>query len=77
MAKVKVYSTQSCPFCFMVKDFLKDNNVEFEDIDVAGDQNALREMMKKSGQNGVPQIEIDGKIIVGFNEQALRKALKL
>jgi len=61
----------------MVKDFLKDNNVEFEDIDVAGDQNALREMMKKSGQNGVPQIEIDGKIIVGFNEQALRKALKL
>lgn len=77
MPKVKVYSTETCPFCTMVKDFLKKNKVKFEAVDVGQDQAALKEMMDKSGQTGVPQIDIDGKIIVGFNEAALKEALKL
>ena len=75
MAKIKVYSTPTCPYCVMVKDFLKEKNVEFEDIDVAADQEAANEMISKSGQMGVPQIEINGKIIVGFNKEALEKEL--
>lgn len=74
---VRVYSTSSCPYCRMAKEFLKKNNIEFEDIDVSKDQKAAQEMIEKSGQMGVPVIEIDGKIIVGYNVTALREALKL
>ena len=77
MAKITVYSTQTCPFCTMAKDFLKQNDVEFDDINVSVDQKKLQEMMQKSGQTGVPVIDIGGKIIVGFNEAAIKKALKL
>ena len=77
MAKVKVYSTQTCPWCFKVKDFLKEKNVEFDDIDVSKDHEAAKAMVEKSGQMGVPQIEINGKIIVGFNVEAINEALGL
>ena len=73
--KVKVYSTPSCPWCHKAKDFLKEKNVEFEDIDVRADQKASDEMMKKSGQMGVPVIDIDGKIIVGFDKEEMEKLL--
>jgi glutaredoxin-like YruB-family protein len=75
--KVKVYSTPTCPYCKMAKDFLKEKGVEFEDVDVSENHEAAHEMMKKSGQMGVPQIEINGKIIVGFDREALEKELKL
>jgi len=75
--KVKVYSTPVCPWCNKVKDFLRENNIEFEEVDVAEDREAAMEMIKKSGQTGVPVIEIDGKMIVGFNEPEIRKALNL
>jgi len=74
---IKVYSTQACPYCHMVKDFLRKNNVEFEDIDVSTNHEAANEMIEKSGQMGVPVTEIDGKIIVGYNVQALKEALKI
>ena len=74
---VKVYSTPACPYCYMMKDFLKKNNIKFEDIDVSADPKAAREMIEKSRQMGVPVIDIDGKIIVGYNVPALKKALKL
>ncbi|MBD3388482.1 MAG: NrdH-redoxin [Candidatus Altiarchaeales archaeon] len=74
---VKVYSTPTCPWCKRVKEFLKARNVEFEDVDVAGNQEAAQEMVKKSGQMGVPVIEVGETIIVGFDEEALKKALKL
>jgi len=77
MPKVTVYSTATCPFCTMAKDFLKQNKIEFQDIDVSADQDSLRIMMKKSGQTGVPVIDIDGKIIIGFNEPAIKQALGL
>ncbi len=75
MAKVKVYSTKTCPWCVKLKEFLKEKNIEFEDIDVGADQKAAEEMVKKSGQMGVPVSDINGKIIVGFNQEEIEKAL--
>ena len=72
---VKVYSTSSCPYCHRAKDYLKENNVQFEDIDVGADPDAGKEMIDKSGQMGVPVIDIDGQIIVGFDKEAIEKAL--
>lgn len=77
MPKVKVYSTPTCPWCHRVKDFLKELKVEFEDINVAEDQKAAEEMVEKSGQRGVPVIDIDGEIIIGFNPDEIKKALKI
>lgn len=74
---VKLYSTPTCPFCIIVKQFLKDNRIKFKDIDVSIDQQAAQEMIKKSGQMGVPVLDIDGKIIVGFDKGAISKALGL
>lgn len=76
MAKVRVYSTPACPYCVMLKDFLKERGVKFEDIDVSRDQKKAREMVEKSGQMGVPVVEINGKIIVGFDREALEKELE-
>jgi len=75
--KVKVYITQTCPYCTMAKDFLKKHGMAFEEIDVASNRMAAREMIEKSGQMGVPVLDIGGKIIVGFNREAIRKALKI
>jgi len=77
MAKTIVYSTEQCPWCHVAKDFLKANDIEFENKDVAKDAEARDEMVRKSGQRGVPVLDIDGTIIVGFDEQAIRKALGL
>ncbi len=76
MANVLVYSTPTCPWCHKAKEFLKKNKVKFKDIDVSGDAKAAEDMVKKSGQMGVPVIDINGKIIVGFDEAAIKKALK-
>lgn len=75
--KVKIYSTPTCPFCMMTKKFLKENNIDFEDIDVSTDQAKAQEMVQKSGQMAVPVIDIDGEIIVGFDKEKIRKALGL
>jgi len=77
MAKVTVYSTQSCPWCKRAKDFLKANNVDFEEVDVSMDANRAEEMIKKSGQRGVPVLDIDGKVIVGFDQDAIKAALSI
>jgi glutaredoxin-like YruB-family protein len=73
--KVKVYSTPFCPYCTMAKEFLKKHAIKFEEVNVQENRAAAIEMIKKSGQNGVPVIDVDGKIIVGFDEPALREAL--
>ena len=72
---VSVYSTTSCPYCVMVEDYLKQKNVSFSDYDVGRDQNKASEMVRISGQTGVPVLSINGTIIVGFNKQAIDKAL--
>ena len=74
---VKIYSTPTCPWCVKTKEFLKANKVSFIDADVSTDKVAAEEMVKKSGQMGVPVIDIDGKIIVGFNEAELKSSLNL
>jgi glutaredoxin-like YruB-family protein len=75
MADVKIYSTPTCPYCKMAKEFLKEKGIEYDDIDVSQDRALAEEMISKSGQMGVPQIEINGKIIVGFDKDALEKEL--
>ena len=74
---VKVYSTPSCPYCKLVKDYLKEQHIPFTDIDVSANSALANEMVKISGQMGVPVIDIDGQIIVGWNKNALEEALKV
>lgn len=74
--KVIVYSTPTCPYCVYAKDFFKENNIPFEDIDVAKDRAKAQEMVKKSGQMGVPVIDIDGNVLVGFQPEAFEQLLK-
>jgi glutaredoxin-like YruB-family protein len=71
-----VYSTKTCPYCVMVKQYLKSKNIDFEDIDVNQDHTRALEMIRKSGQQGVPVIDINGKIIIGFNRPEIDSALK-
>jgi len=73
---VKVYSTPTCPWCTVAKKYLASKNVPFEDIDVSADREAAIEMVQKSGQRGVPVIEIDGEIIIGFNQAEIDRLLK-
>ena len=75
MAKVKIYSTPSCVYCRMAREFFDKHGVEYEDHDVAANQEALKEMIDKSHQMGVPVIDVDGQIFVGFNRSGLEKAL--
>lgn len=75
--KVRVYSTTSCPYCSMEKDWLKEHKIEFKDIDVSADQEAANEMVEKSGQMGVPVTDIDGEIVVGFDKEKLKKLLDI
>lgn len=75
MAKIIVYSTPTCPYCEMAKEYFKKNNIEYQNFDVSQDENAAREMMAKSHQMGVPVIDIDGTIIVGFDKSAIDGAL--
>ena len=75
MANVKIYSTPTCPWCKKTKEWMKENNVEFTDVDVASDQAAQKEMIDKSGQMGVPVVDIDGTIIVGYDVDKFKSAL--
>ena len=77
MANVIVYSTPTCAYCNLAKQFLKENNIEFTEYDVSQDKEKAQEMFQKSGQGGVPVIDIDGKIIIGFDEAAIREKLGL
>ncbi|MFN3411826.1 MAG: Uxx-star family glutaredoxin-like (seleno)protein [Exilispira sp.] len=70
---VIVYSTPGCPYCSMAKDYLRSKNVPFEDIDVSKNQQAAMEMIRKSGQSGVPVIDFNGEIIIGFDRSRLEK----
>lgn len=77
MAKVRVFTTPSCPYCVTLKAFLEENKIEFEDINVAEDAKAREEMIKESNQMGVPVIEIDGKMIAGFDKEKVSKLLNI
>ena len=76
-SKVKVYSTLNCPWCHKAKEFLKANKIPYEDINVAEDEEARNDMIEKSGQMGVPVIDVNGMIIIGYDVGQIKKALKL
>lgn len=74
---VTIYSTPSCPYCVYAKQFFMQNNVAFTDIDVSRDHAAAREMVNKSGQMGVPVVDIGGQIIVGFQPEVFKKLINV
>ena len=76
MTDIKVYSTPTCPWCTKVKEYLKSKNIEFENLDVSTDEKARNEMVEKSGQMGVPVLDVKGTIIVGFDQNAIDKSLE-
>ncbi|MBI5729067.1 MAG: NrdH-redoxin [Candidatus Magasanikbacteria bacterium] len=73
--KVLIYTTPTCGFCKMTKAFFKENNVAYTEIDVAADQAAAEEMINRSGQQGVPVIDIDGQMVLGFDKSKLSQLL--
>lgn len=74
---VKIYTTPSCVYCRMVKEYFKKNSVAYEEKDVQNDLEAREEMIEKSHQMGVPVIDIGGRIVVGFNRLEIDQALGL
>ncbi|UCD04303.1 MAG: glutaredoxin family protein [Candidatus Woesearchaeota archaeon] len=75
--KIVIYSTPTCHHCHYAKRFLEENNIDFKEIDVSMDPEAAAEMVMKSGQQGVPVIDIDGNIVVGFNREKIIELLGL
>ena len=74
---ITIYSTQTCPYCVQLKNYLKEQGFKYQDIDVSKDQKKAEEMIEKSGQMGVPVADIDGQIIVGFNKEKIKKILNI
>ncbi len=75
MPKVLIYTTPACVYCEMAREFFKSHNITYEEKDVAADEKARDEMVHKSGQLNVPVIDINGKIIVGFNQEQISELL--
>ena len=74
---VKLYCTEWCTHCKMAKSFFKENKVKFKEMDVQEDPKAAKEVLSKSGQTGIPVIDINGKIVIGFDIKKLMRHLKL
>ncbi|MCX6759821.1 MAG: glutathione S-transferase N-terminal domain-containing protein [Candidatus Nealsonbacteria bacterium] len=74
---VKVYSTPTCVYCETLKEYLKGKEIDFESIDVSQNQKGLEEMIKKSGQMGVPVVDINGAIVVGFDKEKINSLLNI
>ena len=77
MKSVKIYSTPTCVYCKMAKEFFKKNNIQYQEYNVAEDEKAREEMVEKSHQLGVPVIDVDGEVFVGFNRPELERVLGL
>ena len=75
MKSAKIYTTPTCVYCKMTKEFFKKNNVTYQELDVANDDAAREEMIQKSHQMGVPVVDVEGEIIVGFDRVELERAL--
>ncbi|MBA4410258.1 MAG: NrdH-redoxin [Odoribacter sp.] len=77
IVQVTVYSTPTCSWCNTLKSWLKQNNISFRDVDVSRDEKAAQDLVRRSGQQGVPQTEINGQIVVGFDQQRLKQLLEI
>ena len=77
MSQVTVYTSPSCAYCHMLRQYLQDNEVEFEEIDVMQNQEAARQMVQETGQMGVPVTNIDGTYIIGFAKDSIAEKLGL
>lgn len=75
--RVILFTTPSCSYCRMAKKYLREQGIRFKDVDVSRDSAAARDMVKRSGQQGVPVIDIGGKVIVGFDRPKIDKLLNL
>lgn len=76
MNKIIVYTTNSCPYCVMMKNFLDDQGISFKEVNVQRDQSAAKKLVETTGQMGVPQTEINGQWVMGFDPQAVTALLK-
>ena len=74
---VKLFSTPACVYCITLKEFLKENNIKFEEIDVSQDEKLKEEIIKKSGQIGVPVVEINGEMVAGFDKKKICQLLNI
>ena len=75
--RVTVYTTPTCSWCTTVKNYLRKNGIRYTEVNVASDQNAAQNMVSKSGQQGVPQTEVDGQMVIGFDQMKLNKLLEI
>ena len=75
--KVKLYTTSTCTWCIKTKEFLNAYNIKYTELNVGIDNNARNEMFEKSGQFGVPVVDINGIMIIGFDASAMKKALRI
>lgn len=73
---VTIYTTPSCGYCTVAKKYFRENRISFTEYDVSRDQRKADEMVRKSGQMGVPVIDVNGKVIVGFNKPEIERSLK-
>ena len=73
--EVIIYSTPTCMYCKMAKEFFSENNISFKEHNVAEDEKARGEMMEKTGQMGVPVIDVGNETIIGFDKERVRTAL--
>ncbi len=77
LKQVTVYSTPTCSWCNTLKSWLKRNNISFRDVDISRDEKAAQDLVRRSGQQGVPQTEINGQIVVGFDQARLKSLLEI
>lgn len=77
MKKIEIYSTPTCHFCNLAKDYFKENNVEYTEYNVAEDADKRKEMVERSGQMGVPVIFIEDQMVIGFNQDKIASLLDI
>ena len=75
--KIKIFSTPTCPYCHVLKNYLKENGFEFEEIDISKETAKREELIKKTGLATLPVVEINGQLIVGFDKKKIDEILKI
>lgn len=77
MPKVRLYTTPVCPYCIALKNFLKEQDIDFEEIDVSTNDQARKELIAKTNQLNIPVLEVDGELIVGFDKEKISQLLNI